>query len=141
MMFSLTPFAKIVSSTQMKFLLLFLVALVSFSWAQLNATTSGAQYGVDISTTVSSSSASCFKSNGYSFVVPRGYRSTGAVDTQVCTSIKNAYSAGISTRDTYMFPCEFILIWLSNVFCMIVLLNDVFCCRSYLLQERFHSNE
>lgn len=66
---------------------------------------SSGHYGVDISTTISSSSASCFKSNGIEFVVPRGYKSTGAVDTQVCTSIINAYNAGISRRDTYLFPC------------------------------------
>jgi len=64
-----------------------------------------AQYGVDISTTVSSSSASCFKSNGISFIIPRAYKSTGAVDTQACTTLKNAYTAGIKTRDVYMFPC------------------------------------
>ena len=52
----------------------------------------------------SSSSASCMKSAGISFVIPRGYQSNCQVDTQVCTSIKNAYSAGISKRDTYMFP-------------------------------------
>ena len=50
----------------------------------------GAQYGLDVSTTISSSSASCFVGGGYSFAVPRGYRSSGSVDTQVfiisCTS-------------------------------------------------------
>ncbi len=68
----------------------------------LNVT--GAQYGIDISTAVSSSSASCFVSGGYSYVVPRGYRSTGAVDTNVCTSLNNAKNAGIPYRDVYLFP-------------------------------------
>lgn len=68
---------------------------------------SSGQYGVDVSTTISSSSASCFSSSGMSFVIPRGYKSTGNVDTQVCTSIKSAYNAGIKTRDTYLFPCIF----------------------------------
>ncbi len=63
-------------------------------------------YGVDISDALSTSGASCFISAGVSFIIPRGFRSTGAVDTNVCTSIKNAASAGIKTRDTYMFPCS-----------------------------------
>lgn len=66
---------------------------------------STASYGVDVSTTITSSAASCFKSNGISYVVPRGYKSTGAVDTQVCSSLNNAHNAGIATRDVYMFPC------------------------------------
>lgn len=65
------------------------------------------KYGVDVSSTITSSAASCFKSAGISFVIPRGYKSTGAVDTNVCTSIKNAAAAGIATRDAYMFPCKF----------------------------------
>jgi hypothetical protein len=39
----------------------------------------GSQHGFDISSTLSSSSASCLKNNGYSFAVPRGYKSTGLV--------------------------------------------------------------
>jgi hypothetical protein len=64
------------------------------------------QYGVDVSTTITSSAASCFSSNSISFVIPRGYKSTGAVDTNVCTSINTAASYGIKTRDVYMFPCK-----------------------------------
>lgn len=63
-------------------------------------------YGVDVSSTISSSAASCFKSAGLGYVIPRGYKSTGAVDTQVCTSLKNAANAGIKTRDVYLFPCK-----------------------------------
>ena len=37
--------------------------------------------------------------------IPRGFRSTGAVDTNVCTSLENAQLAGVPYRDTYMFPC------------------------------------
>lgn len=33
----------------------------------------GTQYGFDVSTTISASSASCFVSSGYTFVVPRVY--------------------------------------------------------------------
>ena len=69
-------------------------------------TPTSSQYGVDVSQTISSSTASCFHSSSISFVIPRGYKSTGAVDTAVCTSINNAAAAGIKTRDTYMFPCK-----------------------------------
>jgi hypothetical protein len=51
--------------------------------------------GYDFSSTLSSSSASCLKSSGAGYVIPRGYQSNCKVDTQVCTSIKNAYSAGM----------------------------------------------
>jgi hypothetical protein len=68
---------------------------------------STAQYGVDVSTTITSSAASCFKSAGLKFVIPRGYKSTGAVDTQVCSSLNAAYSAGIAVRDVYLFPCKY----------------------------------
>lgn len=62
-------------------------------------------YGVDISSAQSTSTMSCFKSNGFSFIVPRGYRSSGSLDSNVCTNLKNAQSAGIATRDVYIFPC------------------------------------
>ena len=90
--------------------------------------TSGAHYGIDVSTTISSSSAKCFKDSGYEFVVPRGYRSSGSVDTQVCTSIINSYNAGIAKRDTYLFHvspgCLSFCRWIVY-----------FPCRSNLLKE------
>jgi GH25 family lysozyme M1 (1,4-beta-N-acetylmuramidase) len=61
-------------------------------------------YGIDISSSLSASTASCLAGTN-SFVIPRGYKSTGAVDTAVCTSIINAANNGFKTRDTYMFPC------------------------------------
>lgn len=64
-----------------------------------------ATYGVDISSALSSTVASCFASAGLTYIIPRGYRSSGSVDTNVCTSITTAASAGIKTRDVYMFPC------------------------------------
>ena len=64
------------------------------------------QYGYDVSAALSSSSASCLNSNGYIFAVPRGYRSTGAVDTAVCNTIKTAKTAGAKVRDVYLFPCK-----------------------------------
>lgn len=68
-------------------------------------TPTDSEYGLDVSYEVSSSTASCFVSSGFSFVIPRGYHSYGAVDTAACSTIINAYNAGIKTRDTYMFPC------------------------------------
>lgn len=63
-------------------------------------------FGVDISAAASSSTQSCFQSSGYGdFTVPRGYRSTGAVDTTVCSNLETAQSVGIPSRDVYMFPC------------------------------------
>lgn len=61
--------------------------------------------GVDISQPLSSSTASCFASNGVSFIVPRGYTSTGHVDSAACTSLNAAKAAGIAKRDVYLFPC------------------------------------
>lgn len=64
------------------------------------------EYGIDVCDPVSSSTASCFVNGGKSFIIPRGYHSTGTVDTAVCNTIINAANAGIKTRDTYMFPCK-----------------------------------
>jgi len=64
----------------------------------------GAQYGLDFSTAASSSASSCFASNSITYVVPRGYRSSGSVDTAVCGSLNSAKAAGIATRDVYLFP-------------------------------------
>jgi hypothetical protein len=61
--------------------------------------------GVDISAALSSSTASCFASNGVSYIVARGYRSSGQVDTACCGSLNAAASASIPTRDAYIFPC------------------------------------
>jgi hypothetical protein len=66
---------------------------------------SGGEEGIDVSTTCTSDSASCFTSSGYTFFIPRGYRSSGQVDTQVCDSLKAAKSGGIPKREVYLFPC------------------------------------
>lgn len=66
---------------------------------------SSSSYGLDVSQSVSASTASCF-AGSYSFIIPRGFKSTGAVDSAVCTTLNNAKSAGIKTRDVYMFPCK-----------------------------------
>jgi hypothetical protein len=72
---------------------------------ELDNAVANSAFGVDVSQAMSLSTAQCLKSYGYSWVVPRGWCSYGAVDTSVCTTLKNAQSAGITTRDVYMFPC------------------------------------
>jgi hypothetical protein len=75
----------------------------------VNAPKSGV-YGLDICDPASVSTYSCFVSSGFGdFTVPRGFRSTGAVDTNVCTNLRNAKSAGIKFRDVYMFPCPVLI--------------------------------
>jgi len=54
---------------------------------------------------VSSSTASCFKSNGVNMLIARAWHSTGTVDTTACGTLQSAQSAGIAVRDVYMFPC------------------------------------
>jgi len=61
--------------------------------------------GVDISQALSSSTASCFANNGVSYIVARGYRSSGQVDSACCGTLNAAASAGIAIRDAYIFPC------------------------------------
>lgn len=70
-----------------------------------NVSTGGSLFGIDISTLTSSSTASCYVSSGVSFIIPRGYKSSGAVDTNVCGTLTNSKNAGIAHRDVYLFPC------------------------------------
>ncbi len=90
-------------------LLLFLFAplVLLFSEAQGKnlRSKSSTQWGVDVSAAITPEVASCFKENGISYVIPRGYRSSGVVDSNVCTSLINAFNAGIESRDVYLFPC------------------------------------
>lgn len=65
---------------------------------------SAADHGLDMSTVVTSDAADCM-SDSYSFIIPRGYHSSGSVDTNVCTSINHGNAAGIKVKDCYMFPC------------------------------------
>lgn len=73
--------------------------------ALLLLATASADYGVDISSGVDTGSFQCLVSNGYSFAIPRGYCSYGGVDPNVVSNIQNAYAAGVSHVDVYMFPC------------------------------------
>ena len=75
-------------------------------------------FGVDISSSISESIFECLTNSGFgSFVIPRGYCSTGEVDSKVCTTLINAQSAGYSNRDVYMFPCPVVLILLILLMC------------------------
>lgn len=65
---------------------------------------SSSSYGIDVSQSMSSSTASCLAGT-YSFIIPRGFKSTGSVDSAVCTTLNNAKNAGFKTRDVYLFPC------------------------------------
>jgi hypothetical protein len=67
-------------------------------------TPSNGNEGLDFATAISSSTMSCMASS-YSFVIPRGYRSSGSVDSNACSNIKTAKAAGIKKADSYMFPC------------------------------------
>merc|ERR1740125_60270 len=61
-------------------------------------TLSGSGLGLDISQPLSSSTAGCFASGGATYVIPRGYKSSGAVDSNTCASLNAAKSAGIAHR-------------------------------------------
>jgi hypothetical protein len=63
-------------------------------------------YGVDVSSPISASVATCFKEQGIEYIIPRAYRSDGEVDHNACTTLVNAANAGIPRRDVYIFPCK-----------------------------------
>lgn len=79
------------------------LALVAAQEA-VNAT-STALYGFDMSSLLSTSSASCLKSAGMNTLVMRAYKSSNSIDSNACGTLQNAASAGIPQRDVYIFPC------------------------------------
>ena len=81
-------------------LLLFLFLSFLFERGWVNAS-----FGVDISEPVSSTVASCFAGSSVEHIIPRAFHSTGTVDTNACSTLETAKSAGIQNRDVYMFPC------------------------------------
>ncbi|KAI8074561.1 lysozyme [Gongronella butleri] len=70
-----------------------------------------ATLGADSSSATSQSAYACLVNNGYTRFVGRAYMEAygnnpgGKVDTSAVTSYKNAYAAGASNFDVYMFPC------------------------------------
>ncbi|EDR21966.1 lysozyme, putative [Entamoeba dispar SAW760] len=61
--------------------------------------------GVDMSTLTSVSSFQCFVNNGYTFAIPRCWRSTGSWDPYCANNCANAHAGGMSRVDAYFFPC------------------------------------
>ncbi len=62
-------------------------------------------HGVDVSQLFTTSTYTCMKNEGFTFAIPRGYQSFGAVDPHVHANLNNARAAGLAT-DIYMFPCR-----------------------------------
>lgn len=75
--------------------------LLAFVLLQVSQST----LGLDISQLFSESTHACFKKNGFSFVIARGYCSYGGVDHNAVQSLTNAKKAGLTTH-MYMFPCR-----------------------------------
>ena len=67
--------------------------------------TAAATVGVDLSQATSLSSLQCVKNYGYDFAIPRVYKSTGSPDPNGPSNINNAWAAGMSHVDGYIFPC------------------------------------
>jgi hypothetical protein len=78
-------------------------ALCTLVLATLFAATQATK-GVDVSALVTN--WSCLKSAGYSFAIPRAWKSYGAFDSNAIQNIKNARAAGFEYVDVYMFPCR-----------------------------------
>ena len=57
-------------------------------------------YGVDLSTLTTLDTAECMAKSNVTFIVPRGYKSSGQVDTNACPTIINAYNGGIKFRES-----------------------------------------
>lgn len=74
-----------------------LVVLLSLALPSL------ATLGVDVSSYTSV--FSCIHGAGYDFAIVRGYQSTGNVDPNAVSNIKNAVAGGMAHVDVYLFPC------------------------------------
>jgi hypothetical protein len=71
----------------------------------LLGSTAASTVGVDLSQLTSVSSLQCVHDYGYDFVIARVYCSSGHPDSNGPTNINNAWSAGMSHVDGYIFPC------------------------------------
>ena len=76
--------------------MILLLCVISLSFCTL---------GVDFSTALSVSTLQCLHNQGYTFAIPRGYCSYGAIDPNVNSNIANAKAAGFAYVDAYIFPC------------------------------------
>jgi GH25 family lysozyme M1 (1,4-beta-N-acetylmuramidase) len=61
-------------------------------------------YGVDFSAATSTAQMTCMRNFGMQFVIPRGYRSAGVVDSNLLSNIATAQKAGVKYIDVYYFP-------------------------------------
>ena len=61
--------------------------------------------GVDMSTSVTTSTFQCMIQNDYHYAIVRAYRSFGGMDNNAVQTLQNARSLGMYT-DIYMFPCR-----------------------------------
>lgn len=75
---------------------MFIFALIAIAFAR---------NGADMSTLVSTGSYQCMKKSGYTFVIPRCWRSSGKWDSNCAQNCANAHAAGMSQVDVYFFPC------------------------------------
>uniref|UniRef100_A0A914WE23 Lysozyme n=1 Tax=Plectus sambesii TaxID=2011161 RepID=A0A914WE23_9BILA len=68
-------------------------------------TEGNAAVGFDTQQTLSTSTLTCLKNNGYTFFIARVYHSYGAIDAVGIQNVQNAHAAGMPTVDGYLFPC------------------------------------
>ncbi len=80
--------------------MMFSIFLIFAFFAVAFATT-----GVDVSQRTYLSSWQCIKGYGYDFAVIRVYQSFGQCDPNGPANINDAWSAGMSHVDGYVFPC------------------------------------
>jgi len=71
----------------------------------LFAEASAISYGVDLCEQYPVSTWTCFKNNGYTFAIPRGFDEYGNPCDTGPTNVKNAWAAGISFVDVYFLFC------------------------------------
>ena len=68
-------------------------------------TLNNATLATDIAHLVTTATYQCFKSNGYSVALVKGYCANRGVDLITEQTLTNALSAGVVTH-VYMFPCQ-----------------------------------
>ena len=85
-------FAGLVTLTKAEEASLFLVdePITEIADTVLDEPVANSGKGFDISTALSSSTASCLKSSGYTTAIVRGWNSNATIDSVGCTSLKTA---------------------------------------------------
>lgn len=63
-------------------------------------------HGVDVSQQMDASTASCLVGQGWgNMLIPRGFTSTGHVDSAACPTLTSGKTGGFNTNGAYLFPC------------------------------------